>query len=102
MKTSLGLSNVLSSGDAFAPLFLHHSARQCPPPPFLLPPPRSSRPTTLRPADLAEHRPLPRRPDQGGGGRAGTAERLLHRRGERRHLEDHRLRPHLEAHLRRP
>ena len=38
----------------------------------------------------------------GAAGVPGSAERLLHRRQQRRRVEDRRLRPHLEADLRRP
>ena len=53
-------------------------------------------------AALAQHRPVSRRPHQGRRRHSVTAERLLHRRRERRRVEDDRLRPHLEADLRRP
>ena len=50
---------------------------------------------------LAADRPVPRRPDQGDHRRARRAERLLHGAGQRRRVEDDRLRPHLDADLRR-
>ena len=70
------------------------------PPPLHLPPPPGKR-LAVRDA-LALHRPVPRRPDGAADRRAGPAERLLHRRQQRRRLEDDRLRPHLDADLRRP
>ena len=51
---------------------------------------------------LAHDRPVPREPHQGRGRHSRSAERLLHRRGERRRVEDDRLRPHVESDLRRP
>ena len=57
---------------------------------------------TLRRNALALHRPAARRTHQIRPGDRRAAQRLLHRRVQRRHLEDHRLRPHLEPHLRRP
>ena len=51
---------------------------------------------------LARHRTVPRRPHQGRGRHPVAAERLLHRRRERRRLEDDRRRPHVDADLRRP
>ena len=51
---------------------------------------------------LARHRTVPRRTHQGDYRRPGRPERLLHRRGERRRVEDNRLRPHVDADLRRP
>ena len=49
-------------------------------------------PEPLRRDALAQHRPVSRRADQGGGRRAEPAVHLLHRHGERRRLEDHRRR----------
>src|SRR5882762_10762212 len=49
---------------------------------------------------LARDRTISRRADQGHYRRPGRAECLLHRRGERRRLEDHRFRPHMAADLR--
>src|SRR5262249_20993360 len=51
---------------------------------------------------LASDRSVPRRPHQGHHRRAHAAERLLHRRRQRRRLEDDRLRPDVDADLRRP
>ena len=59
-------------------------------------------PAALRRHALAQHRPVPRRPHQGGGRARQPAAHLLHRRGQRRRVEDDRRRPHLEADLRRP
>ena len=53
-------------------------------------------------AALADDRAVPRRPHEGRGRRARPARPLLHRRQQRRRLEDDRLRPHLDADLRRP
>ena len=46
--------------------------------------------------------PFPRRPHGRRRRRAAAAERLLRRREQRRRLEDDRLRPHVDADLRRP
>ena len=59
-------------------------------------------PEPLRGDALAQHRPASRRPDEGGGRSRQPAVHLLYRHGERRRLEDHRRRPHVEADLRRP
>ena len=63
---------------------------------------RRVRPPAARRAALARHRAVPGRPHEGRDRRAGTARALLHRRRERRRVEDHGLRPHLAADLRRP
>ena len=63
---------------------------------------RGARRGPLPRAALAAHRAVPRRPDEGRDRRAGQARPLLHRRRQRRRLEDDRLRPHLAADLRRP
>ena len=67
----------------------------------------AGRPSAGQPGDvsvtpLAHHRPVPRRTHALGRRRSAAAERLLHRRVQRRRVEDHRLRPHLAADLRRP
>ena len=49
---------------------------------------------------LAQRRPVSRRTHARPRRRSQPAECLLHRRGERRCVEDHRLRPHLAADLR--
>ena len=59
-------------------------------------------PALYAPLEVAVHRPVPRRADGRRDGRAGPAERVLHRRQQRRRLEDDRLRPRVEADLRRP
>ena len=51
---------------------------------------------------MAGNRASPRRPHQGGDGRAAAAERLLHGGRQRRRVEIDGLRPHLDADLRRP
>jgi len=51
---------------------------------------------------LALHRPVPRRPHRGHLRRAAPAQRFLHGRRQRRRLEDHRFRQHLESDFRRP
>ena len=56
----------------------------------------------LRRDALPHDRAVPRRPDEGGGRHPRPAERLLHRRLQRRRVEDDRLRPHVDADLRRP
>src|SRR6266851_4970840 len=53
-------------------------------------------------APLALRRPVPRRAHQGRRGRPGEAGPLLCRGRQRRRVEDRRLRPHLDDHLRRP
>ena len=68
---------------------------------------RRPRASGLRPrapprAALARDRAVPRRAHEGGDRRARPARPLLHRRRERRRVEDDRLRPHLAADLRRP
>src|SRR6266446_4508201 len=50
---------------------------------------------------LALHRPLPRRPHRCHLRRAAPAQRFLHGRRQRRRLEDHRFRQHLESDFRR-
>src|SRR5437879_5523635 len=50
---------------------------------------------------LALHRPVPRRPHRGHLRRAAPAECFLHGRRQRRRLENHRFRKHLESDLRR-
>ncbi len=50
---------------------------------------------------MADDRSVSREPHEGRGGHSGSAERVLHRRRERRRVEDDRLRPHLESDLRR-
>ena len=51
---------------------------------------------------MANDRAAPREPHQGRGGDSRSAERVLHRRRERRRVEDDRLRPHLDPDFRRP
>ena len=51
---------------------------------------------------MADDRSVPRQPHEGGHRRSVAAERVLHRRRERRRVEDDRLRPHVESDLRRP
>ena len=67
---------------------------------------RRVRPTdrfrVLRRTRVANDRPVSRRPDGRVDRRARTAERLLHRRQQRRRLEDDRLRRTCGADLRRP
>ena len=53
-------------------------------------------------AALAAHRAVPRRAHEGRHRRARQARPLLHRRRQRRRLEDDRLRPDVAADLRRP
>ncbi len=70
-------------------------------------PPRGSLGTVLRRrplprAALEADRALPRRAHQGGDRRSRPPRPLLHRRRQRRRLEDDRLRPDLAADLRRP
>ena len=59
------------------------------------------RPRLHQGAQVAHDRTVSRRPHEGRRRRPEPAERVLHRRGERRRVEDHRLRPHVEADLRR-
>ena len=61
----------------------------------------TNRSEALRRAALAHDRSVPREPHQGRRRHSRPAERLLHRRRQRRRLEDDRLRPHLEPDLRR-
>src|SRR5262249_52411282 len=56
----------------------------------------------LRRAALADDRALPRRPHGRGLRRPEAAEPLLHGGQQRRRLEERRLRPHVDADLRRP
>ena len=53
-------------------------------------------------APLALDRSVPRRAHQGGHRRPGPAGPVLRGRGQRRRVPHRRLRPHLDAHLRRP
>ena len=66
------------------------------------PSPRRPNPRQLRRPPLARYRTVPRRPHRRRRRHPRPAQRLLHRRQQRRRLEDRRLRPHLEADLRRP
>ena len=51
---------------------------------------------------VALHRAVPGQPHEGRRRHPAAAERVLHRRRERRRVEDHRLRPDVDADLRRP
>ena len=82
--------------------FVNYASRTSPPSLHRLPACRPNlRPGQLRRPALARHRTVSRRPDGRRGRHPGTAQRLLHRREQWRRLEDRRLRPHLETHLRR-
>ena len=59
------------------------------------------RPVAVSRAALPRHRTVPREPHGRRRGRAHRAQRLLHGRQRRRRLEDRRLRPHVDADLRR-
>ena len=63
---------------------------------------RHLRARPLRGNALADDRPVPSGPNQGRRRNTEPAQRLLHRRRQRRRLEDNGLRSHLESHLRRP
>src|SRR5258708_1144610 len=79
--------------------FFLYLVERAPPPPEVRP---ETRPKTLSRNALAVPRPVPRRPPRGHLRRATPAECVLHGRRQRRRLENHRFRKHVESDFRRP